>query len=297
MAWHRLPNGFTYPAGLLWGETAWASLSGIALFSGIRAGLPWLALAAAGFSLWAWINSRRHYRQIADTPTARLASAPQGYVEVAGAGRRHPDYPVVSPLSGMPCLWYEYSVWENDGNRSTKVDGGISEMPFSLDDGSGHALVVPEGAQVITRHDRTWRSGRHKFRERVLLDGDAVYVLGEHVDSLRGRGGRVLDNRRNALLSEWKNDQTLLKKRFDADGDGVIDGNEWENARRAAEAEVLRGGDSPGQPPEIGFLRRPADGRPLLLSNYPARQLAARFRRWSWLHLGIFFAALVTAIQ
>ena len=45
------------------------------------------------------------------------------------------------------------------------------------------------------------------------------------------------------------------------------------------------------------YLRKPVDGRPFLISNFSAQQLAGRFRRWSWLHLGIFFAALIAAIQ
>ena len=281
------------PRTLLWQETAWALASAGLLYLGLRSNGPAWLLASAGLSLWAWIQSRRHYRQIADIPTAKLASAPQGYVEVSGTGRIHPDYPITSPLTGLPCLWYQYTVWRTDGDRNQIVDSGTSEQPFALDDGSCLALVLPESARVITRHVRTWRNGDYRYHECLLRDNEPIYVLGEHVDSLRGRGGRMLDNRRNAMLAEWKLDQDALKKRFDADANGVIDSREWEAARRAAEAEVMRNASQSPDKPEIGFLRRPADGRPLLLSNYPAGQLAARFRRWSWLHLGVFVAALL----
>ena len=289
-----LEFGLNPSARLVWSETSGAAASAALLFFAIRSGTPWLAMLAAGVSLWAWILSRRHYRQIADIPTANLSSAPQGYVEVTGTGGIHPDYPVVSPLTGLPCLWYEFTVWEVDGNQTRVINSGTSTSPFSLSDGKGRALVVPEAARVITRHSRNWRSGDEKYHERVLLSHEPLYVLGEHVSSLREADGNPVDKRRNALLAEWKHDQQSLKQRFDNDRDGHIDAAEWEAARRAAEAQALQG-QAPEEPDEQ-YLRKPADGRPFIISNYSAQQLAKRFRRWSWLHLGIFFAALAVAM-
>lgn len=297
--WSLGRNGLQFElnpsARLLWGETAWAVASAVLLFLGARSTVTGLAFAAAGLSLWAWTRSRKHYRQIADIPTAKLSTAPQGYVEVTGTGGIHPDYPVVSPLTGLPCLWFEFTVWRIDGNRSRVISSGISTLPFSLSDGKGRALVIPEAARVITRHSRSWRSGDEKYHERVLLSHEALYVLGDHVNSLRENGGSPLDKQRNALLAEWKQDQESLKKRFDSNRDGLIDAVEWETARLAAETQALLG-KAPDEPDEQ-YLRKPPDGRPFLISNYSAQQLAGRFRRWSWLHLGIFFAALAIAIQ
>lgn len=285
-----LALGLNPSARLLWAETSWATASAVLIFFGFRSGTPWPAVAAAAVSLWAWSRSRKHYRQIADIPTVKLSAAPQGYIEVSGTGSSHADYPVISPLTGLPCLWYEFTVWQVDGNRSRVINSGISTLPFSLIDGSGHALVVPESAQVITRHSKTWRDGDEKYQERVLLKNETLYVLGDHVSALRDAGGSHIDRQRNALLTEWKQDQDTLKKRFDADRDGHINAEEWEAARRAAETEALLGKASAA--PDEQFIRRPSGGRPFLISNYSAQQLAARFRRWSWLHLGIFFAAL-----
>jgi hypothetical protein len=289
-----LSIGLNPSTRLLWGETSWAMSSAVLLYIGIRSGLPWLSVLAAGVSLWAWMRSHKHYRQIADIPTAKLSAAPQGYIEVSGTGETHSDYPVVSPLTGLPCLWYEFTVWEIDGNKSRVINSGTSTLPFSLVDGNGHALVVPEAAQVISRHSKSWRSGDEKYHERVLLKNESLYVLGDHVSSLRDEKGNRYDKQRNALLNEWKNDQETLKKRFDADRDGHIDAAEWETARQAAESLALLGKAPSG--PDEQYIRKPSDGRPFLISNYSAQQLAARFRRWSWLHLGIFIAALFVAI-
>lgn len=280
-------------AKLLWGETAWATASAVLLFLGIRSDMAGLAFAAAGVSLWAWTRSRKHYRQIADIPTAKLSAAPQGYVEVTGTGDIHPDYPVVSPLTGLPCLWFEFTVWRIDGNRSTVINSGISTLPFTLSDGSGRVLVVPEDARVITRHSRTWRRGDEKYQESVILKNETLYVLGEHVGSLRDIAINTTETLRNSLLTEWKSDQPALMRRFDHDRDGNISSEEWQSARLAAETEARLGIGITSTEPEC-FLRKPPDGRPFLISNYSAQQLAKRFRRWSWLHLGIFFAALFT---
>lgn len=290
-----LEIGLNPSARLLWSETSWAMASALLLFIGIRAGIPWLSLSAAGLSLWAWMRSHKHYRQIADIPTAKLSAAPQGFIEVSGTGETHPDYPVVSPLTGLPCLWFEFTVWEIDGNQSKVINSGISTLPFSLVDGSGHALVVPEAAQVISRHSKSWRIGDEKYHERVLLKNETLYVLGDHVGSLRDASGSRFDNQRNALLSEWKDDQETLKKRFDTDRDGHIDAVEWETARQTAETESMLG-KAPTEPDEQ-YIRKPSDGRPFLISNYSAQQLAGRFQRWSWLHLGIFFAALAIVVM
>ena len=42
-------------------------------------------------ALVAWLGALKRYRAIADTPTAVLRSAPQGYVELTGKCRSAPD--------------------------------------------------------------------------------------------------------------------------------------------------------------------------------------------------------------
>ncbi|WP_237763294.1 hypothetical protein [Thiobacillus denitrificans] len=56
-------------------------------------------------SFWAWYANLKRYRTVADTPTSRIASAPQGYIELVGRGQPPPGAGLVSPISGLPCLW------------------------------------------------------------------------------------------------------------------------------------------------------------------------------------------------
>jgi len=278
---------------LLWGEAGWGVACAFLLYAGLRTGLAGFAYAGAAVALTAWIRARHHYRQIADIPTVRLASAPQGRVELQGSGAPMPEYPVHSPLTGLPCLWFDYTVERGEGRQRRVVRADTSTLPFALRDGDRQAVVLPEGAQVISRHRQRWRSGDETYTESVLLAGEPLYVLGEYVHDWTESDGHRLERQAGALLQEWKQDQAALTQRFDANGDGVIDMHEWEAARRQAEREVLTGGHRPIKTEQQ--IRRPKSGGAFIISNYSAAQLAARFRRWSWLHLGVFFAALAVA--
>ena len=278
---------------LLLRETGLAAGSAFILYLALRFQQPWMAFGAAALSLWAWSRTRGHFRQIADIPTARIASAPQGYIELTGQGDLLPEYPIVSPLTGLPCLWYEYRVERGDGQKRETVRSGVSEWPFLLSDGSGRVLVETLDARVISRHTQQWQRGEEYFTETVLLKQEALYVLGEHTHPAADAGNSALDRQRNAILSEWKSDQQALIERFDTDRNGRIDAQEWENARQAAQQQAMTGGDTVARRDAI--IRKPPYDRPFLISNYSAKELAGRFRRWSWLHLGIFFAALVLA--
>lgn len=225
---------------LLWRETGLAAGSAFVMYLALRFQQPWIAYGAAGLSLWAWSMTRRHYRHIADIPTARIASAPQGYIELTGEGDLLPEYPIVSPLTGLPCLWYEYRVERVQGRERETLRSGISELPFVLSDGSGRVLVETLDARVISRHSQKWRRGDEHITETVLLKNEVLYVLGEHAHPSVESGSSPLDKERNAILSEWKSDQQSLLERFDSDRNGRIDIKEWEDARQAAQQQARR---------------------------------------------------------
>lgn len=291
-----LDIGLNMGSRLLWEEAGWSAASAFGIFFALRTGLPLFAFASAGISLWAWTQSRRNYRAIADIPTARLSSAPQGQVELSGKGDALPEYPVISPLTALPCLWFDFKVEKGQGNRRETIREGTSDMPFALRDGGQSAMVLPDGARVISRHSQTWRRGDETYTESVLLKDEPLYVLGEYVHDWVESNGHSLDKQAGALLQEWKDDQPALKARFDADGDGVIDMTEWESARRHARQDVMSGRQLPMNTAKQ-CIRKPSFGGPFIISNYSAQQLASRFRRWAWLHLAVFLMALAVAAK
>lgn len=246
----------------------------------------WTGLAGATLILavLAWQANLRRQRAIADTPTSRIASAAQGYVELVGVGRAFDDLPVLSPSHRLPCLWYRYRhyVKEDDKWRQTEMDESIS--PFLLDDGSGLCQIDPAGAEVTATRKETYLQGDSKVVEELLLAGDPLYALGEFVSD--GGGHARFDEHRELadIIDAWKEYPEDLKRRFDANGDGMIDEQEWQRARAAAEQEMETRRAAAHARAVSHRLGRPRFGRPFLVSAFPPEQLARRYRLRVWLH-------------
>ena len=244
-------------------------------------------------SFWAWYANLTRYRTVADTPTSRIASAPQGYIELAGRGRQPPGESLLSPVSGLPCLWYRYRVERRNGDRWEHVESGVSHDTFGMDDGSGSVLIDPEGAEIITSRKQVSNSGDYRKTEWTLIEGETIYVIGEHVTL--GGPNAILDKQADlsALLAEWKQDKAALLSRFDADRDGEISLDEWERARRTASDEVDRAHLDIRLRDGIHLMRKPAHGRPFLVANREVTALVRHFRLWSWAHLALMMTMLL----
>src|SRR5260370_8017356 len=61
--------------------------------------------AVAVYSFWYAFKAWAKNRVIEDTPTSRVRSAAQGYVELSGRGVLPADSPNKGPLTGIPCTW------------------------------------------------------------------------------------------------------------------------------------------------------------------------------------------------
>jgi len=253
----------------------------------------WAALAVmAAISVVAWTSATRRYRAIDDTPTSRVASAAQGYVELKGIGRPLDGVPVLSPLNQLPCLWYRYTIERKDNDKWVREGADESSASFILDDGTGQCLVDPDQAEMlVTRRDR-WHQGNRRYTQWTLLQNDPVYALGEF--RTKGALDLHLDTTADvsALLGEWKKDRKVLLERFDLNRDGEVDMREWELARKAAQREVARHHREARAQSDVSVMQRPNDGRMYLVSSLDPDLLARRYRRWSVVHLGFFFLGL-----
>lgn len=251
-----------------------------------------LALAlVAVLALLAWAMAWRRRHAIEGTPTSRIATAAQGWVELHGVGRPIDINPLHSPVSGMPCLWYHYQVERRSSdNKWESVEQDRSHASFVLDDGSGTCLVDPEGAEVITRHCRRWTQGDYRYVEWTLRPDDRLYVLG-HFSTRHPAQGLDARAEVGALLAEWKRDAAGLLRRFDLNRDGRLDEREWTLARRLAQGQIERQHRELRRQPELHLVQGAADS-PYLISNHDPQRLSARYL---WIGLGqlaAFFAAL-----
>lgn len=233
-------------------------------------------------SLWAWHGNLKRYRTIADTPTSRIVSASQGYIEVVGRGKAASGIPPLHPLNHLPCLWHRYLIEEPANNRWTKVQEGASKESFVIDDGSGSIQIDPYGAEILCSRKEVSSQFNRRTTCWTLLEGDTIYVLGEYVSSSRNADVSTRSRKVSDRLSEWKRDQSDLLSRFDSNADGAIDLQEWSAVRLAAETEV---GVLATTSSNLKYMRLPQDGRPFLIADKNVTELAQHYRRWSIVHL------------
>ena len=264
----------------------------------LSSGPGWLAILAiiALTSAILWGANYRRSRTVADTPTSRIGSAHQGYVEVIGKARPFGETPLLAPHSRTPCVWYRFRIEERQDNKWRTRGEGRSDASFHLEDGTGTLIVDPERAEVVTDHRRRWVEGTLRYTEWLLILDTRVYALGEFVTI--GGSNADLDHRAEVggLLEDWKREPHALRARFDLDGDGEVDLKEWELARRAARREISRRHAEIRNQPGSNVLRAPRDGRLFVLSNLDPDLLIARYRRWTGIQLGVAVTAGIACL-
>ena len=249
---------------------------------------PWALLAMCGVSFFAWLGNYRRYRQIHDLPTSKVASAAQGYVELVGHSEIMKGHSLFSRLGGVPCCWYQYQIEEEyEDNKWRVIESNSSIDHFLLVDDTGQCVISPEGAEVVTSEHKSWREGRFRYNEWLVLPSTVLYALGEFVTH-SGNVSAQADEREEIrlLLGDWKHDQKTLKDRFDLNKDGSIDLKEWQLARLQAAREIYkqRAATMNNQAEGVHLLRRPRDKRLFLLASEMPDTLGRRFLLWSVLH-------------
>lgn len=280
-----------------------------------------LGVGAAG-GLWAGYRALHLARLLEDTPTSRIRSAAQGYVELAGRSLPLAGTENLAPLTLRPCVWWSYRIEQRTGDASGSpgrarakwrvVQRGSSGQPFLLEDETGQCLVNPQGAQVLATESTSWwgetpwpvgppghgaRGGfgherEYRYTERRIYAHERVVALGEFrsVDAI---GENTAEDQVSALLREWKQDQAALAQRFDRDGDGEVGIAEWEAAHAEARREVARARAERPASLAVQVLARPPDGRTFLLSAFAETDLVRRYRRRAALGFGLVFGAAI----
>ncbi|MBB3048296.1 hypothetical protein FHR99_002570 [Litorivivens lipolytica] len=271
----------------------------------------WVELFTLGFGLFAWIGSfsaLKKARLIEDTPTSKIRSAPQGYVEIIGLCEVHPENgPLHAKLTGNPCVWYRYKIerYESSGKNSRwrTLESQSSKTPIVLNDQTGRCFVHPDGADVSPRHTRTWHGNsrypsspkntsslfgrRYRYTESVIEPGQMLYALG-HFETLHppSMESQARSNT-NALITAWKRDYDQLIERFDTNTDGEIDLQEWEAVREAAHRQALQdASDNYDNTPVNVMSYSPVKRQPFLISTREPKALSRRYR-WQFIGLGV----------
>lgn len=265
-------------------------------------------------SFYSFFRSWKRLRFIEDTPTARLRSAHQGYVEIEGKGVLIEDKPIFAPLSNHLCLWYRSKI----ECQETLIEKGRSRIhwnviysssshhSFKLTDGSTSCFVDPDSAEIQGEEKLVWygntewpsqtqilesqsilhsSNNRYRYSESLILPGQPLYVLGQFSTNSAASQHSVREIM-NDLILDWKKDSQQLLKRFDTNKDGQIDQQEWSFARQIANTESHKIYQQRLLDPERNVITKPKDKRyPFIISVYSQASLKQKYRRTAYLSL------------
>ncbi|RJG14433.1 hypothetical protein D3879_14155 [Pseudomonas cavernicola] len=264
-------------------------------------GLAFSVGACAGGAWWC-LRRLAEARHLLDTPTSKIRSAAQGYVEFYGVLEPVPETLIYGPLTGKPCLWWRFRIEEYSSNgkgRSWRpVESGSSEAWLRLADATGDCLINPQGAQVRPATREVWKgnlrhprglaqggirgwlsSGKdYRYTEERLHVGESLYAIGDFRTSGGGRQGLDLSAAQSSVIRQWKGDFAGLLQRFDNDRDGQLDEREWNRVRLAAQLEAEDRHRQVSVQPAQNHLAQPRESQPFILSSYGEDDMARQFR-------------------
>ncbi len=253
--------------------------------------LVFFALAIGACALGGWWSLRcwSQARHLLDTPSSKIRSAAQGYVELAGL-LSAADHSVFGPLTGKPCLWWRYTIERyakvGKTHRWQSVEDGSSEAWLRLSDSTGECLIDPRGAQVYPAKREVWEGrlrhplrsvshgvldgllgGRYRYTEERLHEGEYLYAIGEFQTqspaARRFDGGKA----RGEVVREWKQDFAGLLRRFDGNLNGRLDEGEWQRVQVAAQMEARQRHRQAALRADWHRLYKPGEAQPFILSS------------------------------
>jgi len=281
--------------------------------------LSWgAALLASGLlALSHGITLFARKRGIENIPTSRIRSAAMGLCEIHGTARALT--PMVTPFSQMPCVYYEFRLVEHEGGSGARepwwrrearttfggglalaaassdgssrtarvVTGSSGATPFLVEDDTGAVEVDPHGAILHVSASQTFRNppfagtltapgANVTVHETYIPVGHPIYVLGELrqvvPDVARGREAVA------ARLAEVKRDAARMAG-FDANGDGAVDAEEWEVARREVERLWHAAEAGPDGRSDRVVMGRPFSSDLFFISERSETKIVAAFGR------------------
>lgn len=270
---------------------------------------------------WFVFHYLRRARLIEDIPTSRIRSAAQGYAEIVGTVSPARNKELAAPLSGHSCVWYSYKVQRlqksGRSNHWKTVEEGTSNQYFVIQDDTDACIVHPEGAEVMTAHSRTWygntprpgqadtrnillrvlSSRRYRYIEKLIHVHDIIYALGSFGTSGGGRNIPDTHQMTGQVIREWRQNYNEILKRFDQDGNGEIDLQEWEAVREAARQEAEMRRQEMARLPTAHALSRTSDKHhPFIISTFSQKTLAKKFRCYALLNLAGVTASVTILI-
>ncbi|QDV34528.1 LemA family protein [Tautonia plasticadhaerens] len=179
------------------------------------------ALVLAVVGSWIGLRKVKEKRYIENVPTSPTVGVAVGFAEVVGTiepafGGRS----LTGPLSDRPCVQFHYTVQERRGTgknaKWVTIEDRAEQVGFDCRDDHGRLFVLPEGAEILTRHHDSRQEGKLRYGETRLEVGDPLYALGsatiepEEMASLRLERGN--DRSLPYILSNYSEPALMHRK-------------------------------------------------------------------------------------
>ena len=258
--------------------------------------------------LFAALRMFHRARLIEDMPTSKIRSCHQGYVELFGTTKWMEGPEIQAPLSGLPCVWYSFSVEEyipQSKQKWRRINSGVSDQLFLLEDDTGACVIDPDNAEVTPSSNTTWygnerlgpkihtspldilggmllQSGqKYRYTERRIDVYESLYAIGE----FSSIGTDYRQNIKEVVvekLRSLKSDKEKLAK-YDINNDGQIDAQEWEQARIDAKQAALEEQLTKPLPKRMHILKKPQTKKyqPFILSSKSETHMSRNNRIFS----------------
>lgn len=263
------------------------------------------AAAAMFYGIFRFIH-RIHI--VRDTPTSKIRSAAQGYVELIGTARLMPGPSIYAPLTNKPCAWYYFKIEERrrSGKNSNwvKIEEEASGELFHIEDETGTCIIDPDGAEVTPNESEVWvganrldrnssffQTGDYRYTEKRINIGSPLYAVG--IFRTLGASTEMPTTREDVatLLASWKANPKIMAA-FDRNKDGEVDMGEWDRARKMARQEVKKQEAKRFAGPAQSLLSKPTVGRkPFILSVKSQDAMIQRYKIFIGLCISGFIVA------
>lgn len=129
--------------------------------------LGFFALVVLLLSVRGFFKNIRKARFIKNTPTSKVRSAAQGYVEIEGQSVVSKRGALKTPYDDTNCVWFFFQIEAlqmrigADGKPKEEwnvIHTETSKQPFWAKDDTGHCLIMPRGADVKCQTKKVWDS-------------------------------------------------------------------------------------------------------------------------------------------
>jgi len=279
------------------------------------------------YLLYRSYQTYRRFRFIDGTATSKIRSAPQGYVELKGLGEWMPGDQIHSPFSGKRCVWFHCIIdrRQHRGKRNSwvNISDQRSEHLFHLVDETGECVIDPDDAHVVPDIERSWVGfslsdqtnppaskvgflsmksnigfAGYRFREKLITTASQLYAIGHFQTHRSDPGDLSINSQVEDLLREWKLKPGKYLSKFDIDGNGQIQDEEWKAIYKEARRQVVSK-NAKGIKPQ-NLMSKPAESQqPFILSATGEEQLVSRKKIMSLLSVlsaFLLFCAILTFI-